>query len=188
MSDKKWFPNNKLYEEYNISINCLAELERLKYCLNEYYIPKSKKLFKEYHLTKNTQIKNELILIEENIKSTKETICKLKMIDYNIIDKWNNYLELATNFLKNNNLQNDINVNDILTDISLYLLNDKYLKEHSNDTILHIFFEIKTFNDLNIFTIIKNSIHTFLQNVIYNNNINNEPFEITDDNLTEFIC
>lgn len=165
----KWYPNNQLFERYNKFLNNVAELNRQKHSLETKLIPRSKQLIREY-MTLNrsgnindkitcSEIKKEMFSYEHKIKTAEESIKKLESMESNIIDEWDEYLEEARNFLKNNNINSEITINDILSDSSLYLMSKKILDGYctniNTDIHIEIINNIKKYFDISTF---KNSI------------------------------
>jgi hypothetical protein len=170
----KWFPNNDLFKRYNKFINNVAELNRQKHSLETKIIPRSKQLIKEYMaLTRSSnindkimssEIKKKMFIYEQKIKTAEESIKKLELIDSNIIKEWDKYLEEGQEFLKNNNINSNITINDILSDSSLYLLSKKivngYCTNINTDIYLETIKDVKKYFDISSF---KNTISISLK-------------------------
>ena len=133
----KWYPHNELSERHNKFLNNVAELNRQKHSLENKLIPRSKQLIKEYmSLCKSkdindkitcSEIKKEMFIFEQKVKSTDKSIKKLEAMNSDIVEEWDKYLEEARDFLENNNISSEITINDILSDSSLYIMSKRFL-------------------------------------------------------------
>lgn len=165
VSEIKWYPNNDLSERHNKFLNNIAELNRQKHSLETKLIPRSKQLIKEYMTLARSinindkiacsDIKKEMFSYEQKIRTAEESIKKLESMVPEILDEWDKYLEDARDFLKNNNINSEITINDILSDGSLYLMSKKFLDGYctnvNTDMHLEVIKDIKKYFDIGSF-------------------------------------
>ncbi len=127
---KKWTPNDDLWRRYNKFLTVMADIHKKKHSESK-LISQSKHLIQQYKaesvsddITSKlnaTQTKQQLMSIESELKKVQNALKQLESMDGKVLDEWNEYLELAREFLITNGLDEFIDVNEILCTTNLFV-------------------------------------------------------------------
>ncbi len=133
---KKWVPNDNLYKRYNNFLERVSEVNKQKNSQTK-LITKSKQLMKQYNTESKSdditlkiaasQTKQELFNVETKLRQSEAAVHKLETMDTKVLDEWNDYIEQARNFLIENQIDENINVNDILNTPTLFATMKKFM-------------------------------------------------------------
>lgn len=125
----KWIPNDALWLKYNKFLQNIGEINRKKHSETK-LISQSKHLIKQYKMESvadditskmnATQTKQQLMSLESELKRVQTAIKELETMDGKVLDEWNEYIELAREFLVSNGLDTFLDVNDILCSTNLF--------------------------------------------------------------------
>lgn len=123
-----WKPNDKLYKDYNDYIDSVSSYKKYNIQLNDFILKKERllKLYEDPTISNFDKIlyNQEIIDISDQITIINN---KINRIDQNndILEKWNNYMSEAHEFLKTNQMDEFITTKDILCSINIVHLTKK---------------------------------------------------------------
>jgi len=135
----KWKPNEELYNEYNRLTEMMYKNKNMT-TINDLKkkITHNKKLLKKFSKSTNQSDKFEALDIKLYISDLEiellrqNNIENLKHISSKFFSEWLQYLDDATNFIKENDLYNVVKVKDILSNNNLKIVKKRNIDGFNN--------------------------------------------------------
>jgi len=134
----KWMPNKKLQKEFDEKSKEVALIKSKKKKL-EHLIYEKERIMKQYDTNMKSDeiedkleamnLKNDIIEKQFAVENLEYEIKEAKNVGEDIITKWSEYVELATDFIQKNHLIGIVSPKDILNDNGIYLKAKVYMDE-----------------------------------------------------------